>query len=139
MAGGWRFEMVNRSVAVALGALTGLVGLIWMLRLIIAAFGVSPFALGFVLAAMIPWIAYVTYRAQHGRLRRARAGAVLGCCVVGLITVWIGTAGPVIALALSLVGFVVIWVSDWPARRPGGESRFVRIEELTRDDAESPS
>src|SRR5689334_11073233 len=125
--------MVNRTVAAALGALTGLVGLIGMLRLIIAAFGVSRFALGFVLAAMIPWIAYVTYRAGHGRLSRARALTVLGCAVVGLITVWHDTAGPVVALGLSLVGFVVIWVSDWPARRPRGESRFVRIEELTRD------
>jgi hypothetical protein len=25
---------------------------------------------------------------------------------------------------------VVIWVSDWPPRRPIGEERFVRIEEL---------
>jgi hypothetical protein len=131
--------MVNRAMAAALGALTGLVGLIGMLRLIVGAFGPSPFALGFVLAAMIPWIAYVTYRAWHGRLGRRRALAVLGCCLIGLVAVWLDTAGPVIALALSLVGFVVIWVSDWPARRPRGESRFVRIEELTRDDADSPS
>lgn len=131
--------MVNRTMAAALGALTGVVGLIGMLRLIVGAFGSSPFALGFVLAAMIPWIAYVTYRARHGRLSQARALVVLGCCVVGLVTVWLDTAGPVIALALSLVGFVMIWVSDWPARRPRGESRFVRIEELTRDDADSPS
>ncbi len=129
--------MVNRTVAAVLGALTGLVGLIGMLRLIVGAFGSSPFALGFVLAAMIPWTAYVTYRARHGRLSRRRALVVLGCSVVALVTVWLGTGGAVIALALSLVSFAVIWVSDWPARRSSEESRFVRIEELTGDDAES--
>jgi hypothetical protein len=126
--------MVNRAIAAALGALTGLVGLIGMLRLILAAFGPSMFALGFVLAAMIPWIAYVTYRAWHGRLSRSRALIVLVCCLVGVITVWLFTLGPVVALALSLAAFGMIWVSDWPARRPAGESRFVRIEELTGDD-----
>jgi hypothetical protein len=33
-----------------------------------------------------------------------------------------------------LAAFVVIWVKDWPPRRPVGEDRFVRIEELTADD-----
>src|SRR6478609_5313886 len=98
-------------------------------KLIVAGFGTSAFAIGFVLAAMVPWIAYVSYRAWHGRLSRARGLIVLGCCLVGLISVWLFTLGPVTALALSLVAFALIWVSDWPARRPPGESRFVRIEE----------
>jgi hypothetical protein len=126
--------MGNRTIAAGLGALTGLVGLIGMLRLILGAFGTSVFALGFVLAAMIPWIGYVTYRARHGRLTRARALVVVGCCAVALVTVWLFTLGAVIALALSLISFGVIWVSDWPERRPAGESRFVRIEELTGDE-----
>ncbi len=129
--------MVNRRIAAVLGALTGLVGLIGMLRLILAAFGPSAFSLGFVMAAMIPWVAYVTYRARHGKLGPTRAMVVLGCCAVALVTVWFFTLGAVIALVLSLVGFAVIWVSDWPARRPGAESRFVRIEELTGDGASS--
>jgi hypothetical protein len=130
--------MVNRAIATVLGALTGLVGLIGMLRLILGAFGPSRFALGFVLAAMIPWVAYVTYRARHGRLTPRRAVAVVGCAVVGLVVVWLSTLGAVIALILSLAGFAVIWVSDWPARRRQTEARFVRVEELTGDDVESP-
>lgn len=126
--------MGNRTIAAALGALTGLVGLIGMLRLILAAFGASAFALGFALAAMIPWIGYVTYRARHGRLTRTRALVVIGCCAVALVIVWLFTLGAVVALALSLVAFAAIWVSDWPERRPAGESRFVRIEELTGDE-----
>ncbi|GAA3602758.1 hypothetical protein [Microlunatus ginsengisoli] len=129
--------MVNRMVAAGLGILTGLVGLIAMLRLILGAFGPGAFGLGFVLAAMLPWVVYVTYRAQHGRLTPVRALAVFGCCVVGLVAVWLFTIGPVIALALSLAAFAVIWVSDWPAARPQTESRFVHIEELTGEDAES--
>jgi hypothetical protein len=30
----------------------------------------------------------------------------------------------------------VIWVSDWPARRPSTEERFVRIEELRAEDSD---
>ncbi|HET9648559.1 MAG TPA: hypothetical protein VFP34_10050 [Microlunatus sp.] len=127
--------MVRRTIATVLGALTGVLGLIGMLRLILAAFGPSAFAVGFVLAAMVPWIVYVSYRAGHGRLSSAGALVVLGCCLVGLVSVWLFTLGPVLALALSLVAFGVIWVSDWPARRPREEARFVRIEELTGDDA----
>ena len=129
--------MVNRMVAAGLGAFTGIVGLLGMLRLILGAFGPTPFGVGFVLAAMLPWIVYVTYRAQHGRLTMVRALVVFACCVVGLVTVWLFTLGPVVALALSLVAFGVIWVSDWPAARPHSESRFVHIEELTGGDAES--
>jgi len=37
-------------------------------------------------------------------------------------------------LACSLSAFVVIWVNDWPARRPQGEERFVRIEDLQSEE-----
>jgi hypothetical protein len=129
--------MVNRGVAAALGALTGIVGLIGMLRLIIAGVGPSAFGVGFVLAAMLPWIVYAGYRAQHGRLTIGKGLVVFGCCVVGLITVWLFTLGAVIALVLSLAAFAVIWISDWPAVRPQTESRFVHIEELTREDLDT--
>ena len=129
--------MVNRGVAAALGALTGLVGLIGMLRLIIDGFGPTAFGVGFVLAAMLPWVVYATYRAQHGHLTVGRALVVLGCCLAGLITVWLFTLGPVIALALSLVAFAVIWISDWPAVRPQTDSGFVHIEDLTREDLDT--
>jgi len=54
--------------------------------------------------------------------------------VVGGGVVWLSVLGPVIALSCSLAAFVFIWVSDWPARRPLTEERFVRIEELRRAD-----
>ena len=129
--------MVNRGIAAALGALTGIVGLIGMLRLILDGFGPTTFGIGFVLAAMLPWTVYASYRAQHGRLTITRALVVLACCIVGLVTVWLFTLGPVIALALSLAAFAVIWVSDWPAVRPRTDSRFVHIDELTGEDADA--
>jgi hypothetical protein len=42
----------------------------------------------------------------------------------------------VVALVCSLAAFVVIWVYDWPARRPRGDDGFVRLEELRADDAD---
>ena len=60
--------------------------------------------------------------------------AVLCLDAVGLVVVWLFTIGPVLALACSLSAFVVIWVNDWPARRPQGEERFVRIEDLQSDE-----
>ena len=57
-----------------------------------------------------------------------------GLNAVGLVAVWFFVLGPVVALACSLGAFGVIWVRDWPERRPRGEDRFVQIEELTADE-----
>ncbi len=128
--------MPKKSVAMALGALTGAVTLLAMLRLISGAFsgGMSRFALGFCLAAMVPWIAYAAWRARRGHLSRRAAATVLGLDVVGLILVWLSTIGPVLALAGALAAFVVIWVSDLPTRQAEDEATFVRMEELQAED-----
>jgi hypothetical protein len=125
-----------RRVAVVVGALTGLLGLAGMVRLAAGAFegSMSRFAWVVVLAAMLPWVAYVAWRARHGRLSGRGLVLVLALVVLGSATVWWSVPGSVLALACSLVAFVVIWVSDWPARRPAGEERFVRMEELQRED-----
>jgi uncharacterized membrane protein YhaH (DUF805 family) len=125
-----------RRVAFLVGALTGLLGLVGMARLAAGAFegSMSRFAWVVVLAAMLPWVAYVAWRARHGRLSSRGLVLVLALVVLGSTTVWLSVLGPVLALACSLVGFLVIWVSDWPARRPTGEERFVRIEELQHED-----
>jgi hypothetical protein len=54
--------------------------------------------------------------------------------LLGCVVVWLFVLGPVIALTCSLAAFAVIWVSDWPARRPLTEERFVRIEEFRKAD-----
>jgi hypothetical protein len=125
-----------RTLRLVLGAVTGLLGLVGMARLAAGAFdgSMSRFAWVVVLAAMLPWVAYVSSRAAHGRLSRRGLVLVLALVVAGSATVWLSVLGPVLALACSLAAFLVIWVSDWPARRPAGEDRFVRIEELQRDD-----
>ncbi|MCW2804068.1 MAG: hypothetical protein QOF52_2573 [Propionibacteriaceae bacterium] len=130
--------MSNKNLRLALGGLTGVVGLIGMLRLADGAFNgpLSTFSWIFVLLAMIPWIGYAAYRARHGRLSRTWMLVVAGLCVVGLITVWIFTIGAVVALLCSLLGFAVIWVHDWPPRRPRSDDRFVRIEDLTADESD---
>ncbi len=125
---------VNKFVTLALGALTGIVGLIAMIRLIAGAGLNSMFAWVFVLLAMLPWVAYSSWRAWHGKLRPAAALGVLALCAIGLISVWLFTLGPVFALACSLVGFVIIWVHDWPPRRPKSEDQYVRVEELTAEE-----
>jgi hypothetical protein len=130
--------MLNKNLAMALGALTGLVGLAGMIRLASGAFshGMSVFAWAAILSAMLPWIAYAAWRGRHGHLSRRGALAVLLLDLVGCVVVWLFVLGPVVALACSLAAFVVIWVSDWPPRRSSGEERFVRIEELrSADDA----
>lgn len=126
----------SRPVTVVLGALTGLVGLAGMARLAAGAFdgAMSRFAWVVVLAAMLPWVVYVASRARHGRLSGVRLVLVAALVVAGAATVWLSVLGPVLALACSLAAFVLIWVSDWPDRRPRGEDRFVRIEELQRDE-----
>ncbi len=128
--------MVNKNLALALGALTGLVSLMAMVRLVSGAFdgGLSVFAWVITLLAMLPWVAYAAVRARHGRLTGRNALTVAGLDIVGLIVVWLFVLGPVIALTCSLAAFAVIWVRDWPEHRPRSEERFVRIEELTADE-----
>jgi hypothetical protein len=125
-----------RSLALLAGALTGLLSLTGMLRLTAGAFSgsLSRFAVVFVLAAMLPWVAYVALRARHGRLSVRGLAVVLGLVVVGFAAVWLSVLGPVLALLCSLIAFGVVWVSDWPHRRPRGHDHFVRIDELQRDD-----
>lgn len=126
----------SHPLAVALGALTGLVGLAGMVRLAAGAFDgpMSRFAWVVVLAAMLPWVVYVASRARHGRLVGVRLGLVAALVVLGATVVWLAVLGPVLALACSLVAFVLIWVSDWPERRSRGDDRLVSIEELQRDE-----
>jgi len=125
-----------RPLALVAGGLTGLLGLVGMARLAAGAFDgpMSRFAWVVVLAAMLPWVAHVAWRAGHGRLARRGLALVLGLVVLGAATVWLSVLGPVLALACALAGFVVIWVHDWPDRRPRGDDRFVRMEELQRED-----
>ena len=137
-ARGPRPAAVSRGVASLAGALTGLLSLTGMLRLTAGAFSgtLSRFALVVVLVAMLPWVAYVAHRARHGQLTVRALAVVVGLVVVGFSAVWLSVLGPVVALLCSLAAFAVVWVSDWPQRRPRGEDRFVRIEELQRDDEE---
>jgi hypothetical protein len=126
----------NKNLAAALGALTGLVGLISMVRLVSGAFthGMTTFAWVAILLAMLPWIGYAAWRGRHGHLSRRGALAVLLLDLVGCVVVWLFVLGPVVALTCSLAAFAVIWVSDWPPRRLTGEERFVRIEDLHQAD-----
>ena len=128
--------MLNKNLALALGALTGLVSLMAMVRLVAGAFdgGLSVFAWVITLLAMVPWVAYAAVRARHGRLTPRNALVVAALVVAGLVAVWMFVLGPVIALTCSLAAFALIWVRDWPERGPRGEDRFVRIEELTADE-----
>ena len=128
--------MINRYLALGLGALTGLLSLLAMVRLVSGAFsgGLSVFAWVVTLLAMVPWVGYVAVRARHGRIARRSALVVLIIDLAGLVVVWLGVVGPVLALAGSLAAFVVIWIKDWPVPRPRNEERFVRIEELATDD-----
>ena len=130
--------MLNKNLAMALGALTGLVGLVAMIRLASGAFthGMSAFAWVVILSAMLPWIGYAAWRARHGQLSKRGALAVLLLNVVGCVLVWLFVLGPVVALACSLAAFIVIWISDWPPRHPMSEERFVRIEELRAEDSD---
>ena len=125
-----------KNIAAALGALTGLVSLVAMVRLVSGAFtqGMSTFAWVAILLAMLPWIGYAAWRGWHGHLSRRGALAVLLLNLLGCVVVWLFVLGPVIALTCSLAAFAVIWVSDWPARRPLTEERFVRIEEFRNAD-----
>ena len=122
---------MNKNLLTGLGALTGLVSMAGMIRLIEGAGLASTFSWVFLLLAMVPWVVYAAWRARHGKLGRAGAATVLAIDVVGLVGVFVFTIGPVLALAASLAAFVVIWVRDWPPRRERGEDVFVRIEDLS--------
>src|SRR5918997_218247 len=128
--------MLNKNLALALGALTGLVSLVAMVRLVAGAFdgGLSVFAWVITLLAMVPWVAYTAVRARHSRLMPRHALAVAALAVVGLVVAWLFVLGPVVALACSLAAFAVICVRDWPERQQRVEDPFVRIEELTADE-----
>lgn len=130
--------MPSATLRTSLGALTGLLSLVAMVRLIAGAFtdGIWILAWAAILLAMVPWIGYAAWRARHGRFGRGSALAILLLNVVGTICVWLFTLGPVLALACSLAAFVVIWVNDWPTRPERTAARFVRIEEFTRDDSD---
>jgi len=125
-----------RQLALVLGALTGAVTLVAMARLASGAFpgGMSGFAWGVVLAAMLPWVVYVASRARHGRLSGRRMGGIAALVLVGAVAVWLPVPGPVLALACSFAAFVLVWLSDLPARRSAGPDRYVRIDELQEED-----
>lgn len=131
-------DMTNPHLRLALGLLTGLVGLVAMLRLVSGAFteSMSPFAWMFVALAMVPWVAYAGWRARHGQLTQRAGLLVLGLGVVGLVLAWLFTIGAVVALACSLAAFVIIWIHDWPSRRPAAQERIVPIDELASDPQE---
>jgi hypothetical protein len=128
--------MLNKNLALVLGALTGLVSLVAMVRLVSGAFdgGLSVFAWVITLLAMVPWVGYAAVRARHGRLTPRNAVIVALLDLLGVATVWLFVLGPVVALSCSLAAFAVIWVKDWPTRPERGEDRFVRIEELTTEE-----
>jgi hypothetical protein len=127
----------------ALGVLTGAIALVAMLRLVAGAFtgGMSSFALVVTLVAMVPWVAYVTWRARRSRLDVRSALTVLALDVLGLVLVWVLVFGPVLALAASFASFVVLWLGDRPLRRESVAERYVRVEELRApdpDDSDDP-
>ena len=135
--------MTTVAARTALGVLTGAIALVAMLRLVAGAFtgGMSQFALVVTLVAMVPWLAYVTWRARRSRLTARSGLVVLGLDVVGLALVWVLVFGPVLALAASFAAFVVLWLGDRPQRRGSVADRYVRVEELRRpdpDDADDP-
>jgi hypothetical protein len=127
----------------ALGVLTGAIGLVAMLRLVAGAFsaGMSGFALVVTLVAMVPWVVYVTWRARRSRVTPRAALLVLVLDVLALALVFVLVFGPVLALGLSFVAFVLVWVGDRPRRDEAREERWVRIEDLREaepDDSDDP-
>lgn len=121
-----------------LGLLTGLLGLVAMVRLVAGAFsgGMSQFAWVVTLVAMVPWVGYLTWRARRARLSPRAVLTVVMLDLVGLAVVWLLVVGPVLALGLSLVAFAVLWLADRPLREPRGSERYVRVEELRDPDQE---
>ena len=96
--------MVTKPIATALGALTGAIPLVAMLRLLAGVFGPQLERVAFVavLLALLPWIAYVAVRARRAVLSRRTALKLLllDTAAVGLVSLF--TIGPVLALALAL-------------------------------------
>ena len=128
--------MTPAPVRLALGLLTGLLGLVAMVRLVAGAFsaGMSQFAWAVTLVAMVPWVVYVGWRARRSRLTRRGLVAVLLLDLFGLVVVWLFVFGPVLALGSSFAAFAVLWTADRPVRATTGEARFVGVEELRRPD-----
>jgi len=128
--------VVTKPVATALGALTGAIPLVAMLRLLAGAFSPQLELVGFlaVVLALLPWIAYVAARARRAALSRRTALRLLLLDTAAVGLVWLFTVGPVLALALAFAGFVLIWVHDLPDRPRSGPSSYVRIDDLHRED-----
>jgi hypothetical protein len=124
----------------ALGVLTGAIALVAMLRLVSGAFTgrMSGFALVVTLVAMVPWVAYVTWRARRSRFSTRVALTVLGLDVLGLVLVWVLVFGPVLALAASFAGFVLVWLGDRPVRDRSRVETYVRVEELRVPEPDEP-
>lgn len=117
-----------------LGGAVGLIGLIAMIRLVGGGFpGRAGFAMIFVGLAMVPWVLYVAARARNGRLTAGAGLVVAGLALIGLVAVWFATLGPVLALAMSLVAFAIVWVQNLPRRRRQAD-RLVRIEEFAESE-----
>ena len=116
----------------ALGVLTGTIALVAMLRLVAGAFSgaMSTFALVVTLVAMVPWLAYVTWRARRSQVTPRTVLVALGLDVVALALVWVLVFGPVLALALSFAAFVLLWLGDRPRREGPLLESYVRVEEL---------
>ena len=76
---------MDKNLLTGLGALTGLVSMAGMIRLIDGAGLASTFSWVFLLLAMVPWVAYAAWRARHGKLGRTGAAAVLAIDAIGLI------------------------------------------------------
>jgi hypothetical protein len=126
--------MTGRSSRLALGTLVGVVGLLAMVRLVSGAFATgSPYVWVFVALPMLAWVGYAGWRTRRAHLAGRPLLAVAALVLLGLGTVWFGVWGPVLALACTLAAFVVIWVHDLPARRPG-PTRFVSVDDLRDPD-----
>jgi hypothetical protein len=132
--------MTTLPARTALGVLTGGIALVAMLRLVAGAFtgAMSGFALGVTLVAMVPWLAYVTWRARRSRLTGRAALTVLVLDAVGLVLVFVFVFGPVLALALSFAAFVLVWIGDRPRREGSLLETYVRVEDLREPAPDDP-
>ncbi|SDT29708.1 hypothetical protein [Microlunatus soli] len=123
--------MLTPRARLLVGGLTGLIGLVAMVRLVGAGFpGSMLFAEIFVALAMVPWVVYSAVRAHHGDLDVRTVLPVAVIAAAGFLLVWWATIGPVLALGCSLAAFVIIWLHDLPPKKPKAE-RLVKIDELT--------